>query len=292
MPRPQLLVEKGEQFFRDGFSIFVNKVHERFELPEHVHDFYEICYVWEGSGFHYIGDRTLRVAKGDLFFLPIGISHIFRPASADPHKPLVICNCIFDEELYHFLTAVLPERFHMYRFRELTANSGHWVHMRERSSEFAQLFESLYREFQQQRTGFETMMCGLLLQLFISIERSLEAAADIESCKGYNRMDTVLKSIRGRLHDKITLTSLAAEAGIGARQLQRLIHASTGGTFSDLLVHERMNRSCQLLADPAHRGLSIAEIAAAVGMSDLKRFYRLFKDKTGMTPAGYRLSNQ
>lgn len=290
MPRPELLVEKGEAFFTNGFSIFVNKVHERFDLPEHVHDFFEICYVWEGSGFHYIGDQTIRVTKGDLFFLPIGISHIFRPSSADRNKPLIICNCIFDEPLYHFLTSVLPEKFHMYRFRGLAAaNTGKWLQMRERSAEFSQLFESLFQEFQQKRTGYETMMCGLLLQLFIGMERSQEKQAkSVGSFTDYDRMETILSEIRSRLHDKITLAQMASEVGIGARQLQRIIHACTGGTFSDLLTHERIHRSCQLLADPSARSLSISEIAAAVGIQDPKRFYRVFKEKTGMTPASYR----
>ncbi|NQX59844.1 AraC family transcriptional regulator [Paenibacillus qinlingensis] len=290
MRRPDMHVEKGEEFFENGFSIYVNKVYEHFFLPEHAHDFYEISYVWEGSGFHYIGEQTIRVSKGDLFFIPIGISHIFRPSSPNPNKPLRIGNCIFDASLFHFLTSILPEQYHMYRFNDLVSHGGQWLQMREQSREFEQVMSSLFIEFQQKRTGYETMMCGLLLQLLIVMERAIEHK-EASSSPNQDRMEAVLRSIRSRLADKITLASLAKEVGIGTRQLQRIITEHTSESFSELLSQERINQSCRLLADSSNRDLSIADIAAAVGIQDPKRFYRLFKEKTGVTPATYRRRN-
>ncbi|WP_164716443.1 AraC family transcriptional regulator [Paenibacillus whitsoniae] len=284
MRKAELWMEKGEHFFTNGFSIFVNRVQERFELPEHVHDFYEICYVVEGSGFHYVEEETIRVRKGDLFFLPIGVSHIFRPASADPKKRLLISNCIFDEQLFQFLTSILPGQFGMYRFREQLLQRDCWLQIQERSGEFGTLFNSLFEEFQQKRTGYETMLCGLLLQLFIQMERALEGA----EAPVYNRMETILRVMRERLGDKITLAQLAKEVGLGTRQLQRDIAEHMGCSFSELLLSERINRSCRLLEDTANSRRSIADIAAAIGLQDPKRFYRVFKEKTGMTPAQYR----
>ncbi|MGG1514200.1 AraC family transcriptional regulator [Paenibacillus oryzisoli] len=285
MRKADLLMEKGEYFFTNGFSIFVNKVKERFELPEHVHDFYEICYVVEGSGFHYVEEETIRVSRGDLFFLPIGVSHIFRPASADPNKALVISNCIFDERLFQFLTSILPDQFGMYRFREQLLQRDNWLHMRERSGEFGLVFASLFEEFQQKRTGYETMLCGLLLQLFIQMERALESA----EAPVYNRMETILRVVRERLGDKMTLADVSDAVNLGVRQLQRMIAEQLGCSFSELLLSERINLSCRLLEDAANSRRSIADIAAAVGMQDVKRFYRVFKEKTGMTPGAYRV---
>lgn len=290
MRRPHMHVEKGEEFFENGFAIYVNKVYEHFFLPEHAHDFYEISYVWEGSGFHYIGDQTIRVSKGDLFFIPIGISHIFRPSSPHSTKPLRIGNCIFDASLFHFLTSILPDQYHMYRFNDLVSHGGQWLQMKEQSGEFEHVMSSLLVEFQQKRTGYETMMCGLLLQLLIVMERSIERK-EAPTSRNQDRMEAVLLSIRSRIGDKITLDSLATEVGVGTRQLQRMITTHTGNSFSELVSHERINHSCLLLADPHNRELSIADIAASVGIQDPKRFYRLFKEKTGVTPAAYRRRN-
>lgn len=287
MKKASPMIEKGEQFFSNGLSLFVNRVSEEFILPEHEHDFIEICYVWEGSGFHYIEDRTIRVSKGDLFFLPIGISHIFRPSTRNPKDPLIIGNCIFDEKIFRFLTSVLPVEYGLYLFRQINAKTDRWIQMRESSGEFGQLFESLHMEFQQKRMGYETMLCGLLLQLLIRMERALNVesrAADPAA----EKVELVYGYIRDHLHEKLTIADIAGHIGLGERQLQRIVSSYTGLSISSLLSKERIERSRKLLSEPSCAGLTVAEIASQVGIHDLKRFHRLFKQTTNVTPGRYR----
>ncbi|BBI31620.1 AraC family transcriptional regulator [Cohnella abietis] len=290
MGKPNLLMEKGEQFFADGFSLYVNRVSEDFDLPEHEHDFIEICYVWAGSGFHYIEDQTIRVTQGDLFFLPLGVSHIFRPSSNKPKEPLIIGNCIFDEKIFHFLTSILPEQYGLYSFRGMNAETDRWLQMREKSGEFGRLFESLYMEFEHKRTGYETMLSGLLLQLLIVMERAMTP----EINKGNliaERIDSVYRFVRDHLHEKQTLATVAQHIGVGERQLQRNLLDKAQLSFTSLLQKERIDRSCQLLIDPSLSSLTIADISSRVGIHDLKRFHLLFKQAMGMTPARYRQLN-
>ncbi|MEI0735438.1 AraC family ligand binding domain-containing protein [Paenibacillus sp. JTLBN-2024] len=76
-------------------SIFVNRIAESFETPQHGHDFVEINYVAEGRGFHYIGEDRVDAEKGDVFVLPVGTTHVFRPTAVSPKEPIVIYNCVF-----------------------------------------------------------------------------------------------------------------------------------------------------------------------------------------------------
>ncbi|MBB6734640.1 AraC family transcriptional regulator [Cohnella zeiphila] len=287
MSRTSPMLEKGEQFFEGDMSLYVNRVSERFDLPVHEHDFIEICYVWAGTGFHYIEDQVMRVRQGDLFFLPIGVSHIFRPASARPKEPLMIGNCVLGEQLFRFLTSMLPAQHGLYRFRKLLAGTDGWFRMREKAGEFGALFDDLLREFESKRTGYETMMCGLLLQLLIGMERTLEGEPEPPSPSA--RLDAVRQYVRDRLHGALSLSEAAERAGIGARQLQRLLRSRTGQTFTDFVQKERIDRSCRLLTDPSLSSLTVADIASRVGLSDPKRFHLLFKRATGTTPARYRL---
>ncbi|WP_256758850.1 AraC family transcriptional regulator [Cohnella sp. WQ 127256] len=289
MRKPSLMIEKGEQFFSNGLSLFVNRVNEKFDLPEHKHDFIEICYVWAGSGFHYIEDKTIRVSQGDLFFLPIGVSHIFRPSSHNPKQPLIIGNCIFDETIFSFLTSTLASEYGLYHFNEINAQTGSWLQMREKSGEFSRLFESLHMEFENKRTGYETMLCGLLLQLLIGMERAMKPNIEAEIINTTaKRMDNALAYIRQHLHEKLTITQVAQQIGIGERQLQRNLSDHTGLAFTTLLHKERIDRSCKLLIDPSLATFTIAEIAYRVGINDMKRFHHLFKQMTGLTPNRYR----
>lgn len=56
--------------------MYVNRATESFELLEHSHDFVEVSYISEEKGYHFIDDQVVTVQKGDLFFIPAGVSHV------------------------------------------------------------------------------------------------------------------------------------------------------------------------------------------------------------------------
>ena len=110
--------------------VFVNRVQESFELRMHAHDFIEICLVAEGAGVHYIDAAQMPVARGDLFFIPVGIAHVFRPAAKG--RPLALYNCILTaEQLVRLLQAVQAEAEIADFYRELGTVRA-WFHMHDR----------------------------------------------------------------------------------------------------------------------------------------------------------------
>ncbi|NIK79163.1 AraC family L-rhamnose operon transcriptional activator RhaR [Paenibacillus castaneae] len=288
MKKPSPRLERGDQFFSNGLSLYVNRVYERFDLPEHEHDFVEISYVWEGSGFHYIEDQTIRVSKGDLFFIPIGVSHIFRPSAHHSKDPLIIGNCIFDEKTFRFLTSILPVEYGLYFFQHIHAETNRWIQMREISGEYGRLFESMLIEFQRKRRGYETMLCGLLLQLLIEMERALNREQAIVHPSA-DKIEQIHQYIRDHLHEKLTIAAIAEHIGLGKRQLQRIVSSYTGQSLTALIQKERIEQSGKLLSDPRLASLTVADIASRVGIHDMKRFHQLFKLAMGATPARYRL---
>ena len=78
--------------------MYVNRNAENFTGSYHNHDFLEIAYIAEGEGFHHLENSVQRVRKGQMFYIPLGISHVFRPTSANG-KPLIVNNCIFSVQL-------------------------------------------------------------------------------------------------------------------------------------------------------------------------------------------------
>ncbi|UUZ80253.1 AraC family ligand binding domain-containing protein [Paenibacillus sp. P26] len=89
---------RGDEFALGDLPIFVNRSVESYELSEHRHDFLEISYVSEGTGTHYTGKASLSTGQGDIFLIPVGVSHVFRPASTAKNRPLVVYNCIITME--------------------------------------------------------------------------------------------------------------------------------------------------------------------------------------------------
>jgi AraC family transcriptional regulator, transcriptional activator FtrA len=99
------------------------------------------------------------------------------------------------------------------------------------------------------------------------------------------RLAKLLDWIRGHLAAEHTIESLAAQASMSARTLQREFKAATGLSPYAWIVRERIERAKELLESgrlPAQR------IAERVGMGSTESLRHHFRARVGATPAQYR----
>jgi AraC-like DNA-binding protein len=83
---------------------------------------------------------------------------------------------------------------------------------------------------------------------------------------------------------------VANAVGMSVRKLHMLFGPS-GKSFSEWLLQKRLEEARRLLSSPATAGRSIADIALAVGFSDLSTFYRAFRAMWGTTPGEFRTAS-
>ncbi|MCS4503758.1 helix-turn-helix domain-containing protein [Arhodomonas aquaeolei] len=79
--------------------------------------------------------------------------------------------------------------------------------------------------------------------------------------------------------------ALAAELGVSARQLRRLVQQAYGVTPVELAQTRRLLLAKQLLTDTSMR---VAEVAFAAGFSSVRRFNHLFRSRYRLTPSALR----
>ncbi|AZN39455.1 AraC family transcriptional regulator [Paenibacillus albus] len=272
--------------------IYVNRAHETFELLKHAHDFIEVCIVAEGTGFHYIGDEQMPVARGDLFFIPVGVSHVFRPGSTARSRQLIIYNCTFTmEQLDRLLHAVPAESAIAAMYRQL-CDGRQWLHVHERGEEGQLLFHKLYQEFTTRRPGYAASMCAAVIELLIMLyRRQLEREAmpeqqQTKQAAPPSSMQQVIEAIDADCAaSNLSVAAMAAQLGISERQFQRSFQKATGMTFLAYVQSARIDLSCKLLLSTDDL---VSRIALRAGYQDVKFFSRLFKKKTGMTPREFR----
>ena len=95
--------------------------------------------------------------------------------------------------------------------------------------------------------------------------------------------------MKDSLSTKLTEKELAQQAGLTAQHFCVLFKAETRETPARYLNRLRMEKARELLDD--HESvLSIKEIAASVGWSDLSHFVRDFEKRFGLSPKRYRAS--
>ena len=94
--------------------------------------------------------------------------------------------------------------------------------------------------------------------------------------------------MRENLNVRLLEKEFAHQAGLTPQHFCVLFKTETGETPASYLNRLRMDKASELLADDDHSRLSIKEIAASVGCSDLSHFVRDFEKRFGLSPKRYR----
>ncbi|MEK3688786.1 AraC family transcriptional regulator [Paenibacillus sp. FSL R10-2736] len=277
----------GEYLFDSCSPVQMLLTQETVTSVRHQHDFVELAYVVQGEGIHLAGEDKMQVMQGDLLVIPPGVSHVFQPQDLTGAEPLLIYNCMLRPELGRMLSG-LPEPFaeeEMFPLLELL-EVKQWFGYRERSVELALLLRRMH----------EMQSCGSLKDnqqqlyplLFELADLIMPAAAlpfaqqpEIE----YDPLHDVILYMISHFREKITLKEMSRQIAVSSRQFQRLFKIKTGRSYIQMLQEIRMKYSCLLLM---FTELGIQSIALEVGIYDMKYFYRLFREYSGMTPASYR----
>lgn len=115
-----------------------------------------------------------------------------------------------------------------------------------------------------------------------SIELSPEAAKQLDE-----QLQDLVKNHKPHLDEDISLPKLASLLGVTSHQLSELLNIHKNTSFYDFLNDLRYQESLTFLATNESE-LTIADIAYRSGFNNRNSFYKVFKEKTGVTPSQYK----
>lgn len=101
----------------------------------------------------------------------------------------------------------------------------------------------------------------------------------------HDRLADVIASIIARLHEPMSIDSMAELAAMSPRTFMRRFQETTGKTPADWLIDARVERARELLE---HSELSIEQIAAQSGFGTAATLRHHFRRKLQVSPIGYR----
>lgn len=272
----------GDYFFNKEIPIYINRVAESYELHEHTHDFLELNYVSEGTGSHVINGLTSSVKQGDIFLLPMGTSHVYRPSAAQDATPLIVYNCILDTDS---LVEVLSTYPGVEDIRPLLEYKQYRYYC-DRRQEFQRLFQQIYEEYHGERTGWIAAVYTYVIQMLLVLHRlDTEPQSLLQSTS--STWDEILHELHTHYNQPILVSDMAAKMKISVRQFHRLFVKHTGTSMSHYVQMLRIQAACELLRTTDQQ---VSDICEQVGYQDVSYFHALFKRKTGSAPRAYRRS--
>ena len=95
----------------------------------------------------------------------------------------------------------------------------------------------------------------------------------------------VREFVDARISNDITISDLAAVAGLSQFHFIRAFKGSVGRSPYQYVLSERIDVAKEMLS---RADLSIADVARAVGFSDASQLNRVFRKVVGVTPTAFR----
>lgn len=266
----------------------------------HCHEFLELFYVLEGQTEQVINGMEFHMKKGDICLIPPNVKHSISVFDNSIILNILIRQTTFEDIFSNFLRTenILSSFFlsNMYGTKAAdyiifhTGTESAPSYSAPSSLATADVIRGLilgmYTENASPDSFSQDMLQADLHRLFIILVRMFSSSYDLPPDVSKNTMlrFDIIRYIQENRFD-ISLSELADTFHFSTQYASKLIKQLTGRTFTEIVLHMRMERACSLLSDTK---IPVGDIAWQTGYINPEHFIRTFKKKYGVTPGEYR----
>ncbi|MCM3172360.1 helix-turn-helix domain-containing protein [Paenibacillus sp. MER 99-2] len=290
----QRILENGEKayIFPDSLpekdNISISKHIRYAEVPLHVHSYIELNFVYSGQCSQIINGNRVTLKQGQICILDTEMPHSILSTTEDD----IIINVLIRKPYFNssflsklanngillqFLTSAISDRHNHHRYI---------IFHSENNVNIPILFKQLLCEFYDKSLGSAEIIDSYMLLIFYELLRVFQYDTNqMTDLKGSTLdMISILNYIE-KHYMECTLASTAEHFNFNSKYLSTLIKRTTGFSFKELVLSEKLKYASFLLA---HTERPIYDIASLTGQNNLSYFYKKFQERFGQTPQQYR----
>lgn len=266
--------------------------HQKDYIYFHRHHCFELVYIYQGTATNYFANSKLVLNKGDALLLNPNIGHHLCVNSIDDVVfNIQITKEAFDQSFLQLLSdnKLFSDFFMDYLYQINQLNDFMYCPY-DPENDIAIPIKGVVEEFFNDQIGHETMIKFYLAIAFRKIARSYFTKMELQqsSQEHQKKIFSILSYLNQHYHTA-TLPEVAEQFHYSEKYLSRLIKKATGKTFNEIIITNKLNEAQELLSNSS---LSVEEIAVKVGYLNPAPFYKLFKERYGVTPAHFRKEQQ
>lgn len=248
----------------------------------HSHSFYELIYCTGCDNIQYIiGTERYRLQRGDVIWVPPGVSHcpLFPTDMKKPYERIVLwINAERMAELFRYWPELNLQQ-DLSRRHALLRTAG-----MAQERELREAFQRGCRESEKRLPGWEVALYGntnLLLTLLI---RAMEGREEQPLTEKTELLDELLTYVSIHLQEKITVSDTARNLHVSESTVTHLCSKRLGMSFYRYVTQQRLDRARRLMLEYG----DLATVAEKSGFCDYTAFFRAFKQEYGLPPSEYR----
>ncbi len=230
--------------------------------PLHQHDFYEIEYIVDGSGWHIINDKKYEVNNGDLLFItPMD----FHGYETDNIKTITV---------HFFAKDMSPEIMQMLTYLNAAV-------VKQVNEKTVGDLNYLVKVFKSNR-DYAVLQLKNLIEIII-LDLFGAKATNCEKRYVSDNISQAIGYININFREEITLDLIRRKFNVSPAYFSRAFKQRTGMCFNDYLAEKRFDYAKKLLKN----GNRVIDACYESGFGTVRNFSRRFKEKYGVTPKEY-----
>lgn len=255
------------------------------DIPHRV-AFYQILYISQGEGRHYIDFKPCEFAKGSLLFISAGQVHAFDVNQQTEGFLLLFTEDFLTKNMIHtdFFSYSRLYNYHLYQ-PDIPPEST-------RETIFGPIITEIYNEYLFPETYVrEEMLRTLLKLLLLKAERIKQTLVPRErNSEWINRFSEFRNQLSIHYDETRNADGYADMLGISYNHLNKIVKAVTGST-AKAFIDDFIILECK--RQLAVSDISIKELTYLMGFDEPTNFVKYFKKHTQLSPAQFkkRLTN-
>lgn len=231
---------------------------------------YQFVYIVKGSG-SFISDhcKKRQVKSGDLIILFPGEWHNYSPDKESGWQEYWIgFKGIYMENL-------IAKRFFSIDRPVLELGI---------SNSLLSLYEDLLHIANEEKSGFQIMLAGLLHHITSTIFYK-QKNRSFENTYVKEKLDEARRIMKSEIENPLSPEEIASQLGLGYSWFRKTFKEYTGVSPAQYQIQLRLNYAKELLT---RTSLNITEIAYKLHFENVGQFSTFFKKREGLTPKEYR----
>lgn len=280
-------MQNEDQHILANYDITVGRMLRYMPAQWHAADHFMVYYAQSGQTAVHLGEEIIVLKQGSVLILAPNVVHAnlcFEDDSVVWY--FLVRASTFDRVFWNPLSqSSLLSRF----FRQALSGEVGTAYLyfdTFSDSEIIWLVRKITDEFNQSNTYRAQMLNTMMSAFFILLLRKYEGTARLPRRKNFywkHEFSGIFSYIQTN-YASTSLTEVADQFHYSQRQVGRIIQKYTGMPCAQLLLKLKMEKAGSLLQEGV---LSMAQISAMVGYSDVSSFYRAFTKYFQKTPCEY-----
>ncbi len=249
----------------------------------HTHSFIEIAYTLSGKAIHILNGKSETIKENDYVIIEPGTKHQYIKIGTEK---LSVINCIFTAS-FTYPCATVNSFYECLQNPSLNIISNNIKPEQisgiyhDTTGVVRQLFLLLQDEYKKKDYKYALIAQELLNVIILLTVRSLAPCAATSTFISETIKDYV--SVHYAEHN--VLQVIGERLNYSVPYLSKKFKIETGESFKFHQKKIRINEAASLLI---HTNLSIDEISALVGYTDIKYFIKVFTQKQGLSPSKFK----